>query len=186
MTKLRDYVEAEFETLPETLRHSVDALFTARDQLQVQIETLTHQMRQQVAESETAQRLMEVPGIGPITAYALLAFAGDLNGFKCGREFAAWLGLTPKEHSSGGKHTLGAITKMGQTDIRHLLVSGAMTLIRYHSNPKAPAEAGWIDRKLRDKPKMVVAVALANRMARVAWSMIVHHQHYEPTKCCIG
>ncbi len=143
-------------------------------------------MRQQVAESETAQRLMEVPGIGPITGYAFRALASDLNGFKCGREFAVWLGLTPKEHSTGGKHTLSAITKMGQTDIRHLLVSGAMALIHYHSNPKAPAEAGWIDRKLRDKPKIVVAVALANRMVHVTWSMIVHHQHYEPTKCCIG
>ena len=186
VAKLRTYVEDESETLPETLLHSVNNLFAVLDELEVRIRTLTIQMRQHVAESETAQRLMEVPGIGPITAYAMLAFAGDLNGFRCGREFAAWLGLTPKEHSTGGKHTLGSITKMGQTDLRHLLVSGAMTLIRHHPVPKEGEEASWIDQKLLNKPKMVVAVALANRMARVAWSMIVHNQHYDPTKCCIG
>ena len=129
---------------------------------------------------------MEVPGIGPITAFAILAFAGDLKGFKNGREFSAWLGLTPKEHSTGGRHSTGAITKMAQRDLRHLLVSGAMALIQHRGMKEDKANnVGWMVQKLLYKPKMVVAVAVANRMARVAWAMIVNDQRYDATRCCI-
>ena len=186
LVKLRQRVDDAVTELPASLLDAVFALFNVMSQLNEQIDVLTQRLEQQVASSAEARQHMEVPGIGPITAFAILAFAGDLKGFKNGREFSAWLGLTPKEHSTGGRHSTGAITKMGQRDLRHLLVSGAMALIRHRAMKKDKAYDGWMDQKLRDKPKKVVAVAVANRMARVAWAMIVKEQRYDATIYCIN
>ena len=186
MVKLRGYVEDASPVLPDTLLEAVHGLFAAMNTFDEQIDALTQRLKQHVTTSADARRLMEVPGIGPITAFAILAFAGDLKGFKNGREFSVWLGLTPKEHSTGGRHSTGAITKMGQRDLRHLLVSGAMELIQHRGMKEdKPNNVGWMDQKLLYKPKMVVAVAVANRMARVAWAMIVNDQRYDATRCCI-
>ena len=158
---------------------ALQPLFVLLDQLNEKIDALTHVIQAHVKADEAGQRLMQVPGIGPITAYAILAFAGDLKGFKNGREFAAWLGLTPKEHSTGGKHRTGAITKMGQRDVRHLLVSGAIAVLRKDAKDLSPWLCSMIT---QGKPRLVAAVALANSMARVAWVLIVRETDYDPTK----
>jgi transposase len=119
-----------------------------------------------------SRRLASIPGVGPITAMAIASTVADPTVFRSGREFAAWLGLTPKSHSSGGKDRLGRISKRGDRYIRHLLYVGAGNVIRF---AKARAAAGeeWI-RGLQDRrPPKVVIIALANKMARVAWALMM-------------
>jgi transposase len=118
-----------------------------------------------------------IPGVGPITATAIAASVPDPSIFRSGRDFAAWLGLTPRQNSSGGKERLGGITKRGDTYIRHLLFVGARNVIRY---PKARAAAGaaWIEALVARRSKTLAAVALANKMARIAWAMMTTGEVY--------
>ena len=120
---------------------------------------------------------MSMPGIGPITAMAIEAFAPTLTTFRKSRDFAAWLGLVPKQHSSGGKQVLGRTSKMGQRDIRRLLIIGAMTVIRWACR-NAPPENSWLARILVRQPRMLVAIALANKMARSSWAMMTKNESY--------
>jgi transposase len=129
------------------------------------------------AQTETACRLQTMPGVGPMTALAVEAFAPDMAEFKCGRDFAAWLGLVPRQHSSGGKARLGRISKAGQADIRRLLIIGAMSRIVGRAGKKVPAES-WLGRMLIRKPKMLVGIALANKMARQLWAMLTKAEDY--------
>jgi transposase len=115
---------------------------------------------------------MTIPGIGPISASALEALAPSPETFVKGRDFAAWLGLTPRQNSSGGKPRLGRVSKMGQRDLRRLLIIGAMAVVRWAARKGAPA-GSWLARMLERKPRMLVAVALANKMARIAWALMV-------------
>ena len=111
---------------------------------------------------------MTIPGIGPVTAVALQAFAPPTESFRRGRDFSAWLGLVPRQHTTGGKPRLGGISRMGQRDLRRLLISGAMAVVgnavRYdrHTDP-------WLAGMLARKPKKLVAVELANKVARRVW-----------------
>jgi len=114
---------------------------------------------------------MTIPGVGPITAAALTTFAPPFETFTKGRDFAAWVGLTPRQHSSGGKERLGKTSKMGQRDIRRLLIIGAVAVVRWAARKGAPV-GSWLARMMERKPRMLVAVALANRMARIAWALI--------------
>ena len=129
------------------------------------------------AETETARRLQSMPGVGPLTALAVEAFAPDMAQFSCGRDFAAWLGLVPRQHSTGGKERLGRLSKAGQTDIRRLLIIGAMSRIIGRARHKVPAES-WVGRMLARKPKMLVGIALANKMARQIWAMLTKNEDY--------
>jgi transposase len=113
---------------------------------------------------------MTMPGIGPVAAMAIAAFAPPLESFASGRHFAAWLGIVPRQHSTGGKSRLGRTSRMGQRDIRRLLIIGATTVVRWASRNGAPAGT-WLARMLARKPKMLVATALANKMARMIWAM---------------
>lgn len=187
LDRLRELVSMNKE-LPDDLLLALDVLFTTMDRLNEDIDFLTEAIGAEVSRDEDAKRLMEIPGIGPFTAFAILAFAGDLNGFRNGREFAAWVGLTPKEHSIGGRYRTGSITKMGQRDIRRLLVSGAMSVLQLAARKKSENLSPWLQRMLaQGKPRMVVAVALANRTARVAWAVIARQTYYDPTKGpCLG
>jgi len=141
------------------------------------IEAKTKSLKSLAAETDTTRRLQTMPGVGPLTALAVDAFAPDMAQFKCGRDFAAWLGLVPRQHSSGGKERLGRISKAGQADIRRLLIIGAMTRIMGRARDRIPAE-GWIGRMLARKPKMLVGIALANRMARQIWAMMTKGEDY--------
>ena len=126
---------------------------------------------QKATGGETTRRLRTMPGVGPITALAIEIFAPPMNVFKRGRDFAAWLGLVPRQQSTGGKQVLGKISKMGQRDIRRLLIIGAMAVVRAAVRKGAPA-GSWLQRMLARKPKMLVAIALANKMARSVWAML--------------
>ncbi|WP_147694971.1 transposase, partial [Vogesella mureinivorans] len=106
-----------------------------------------------------------MPGIGPMTALAVEAFAPHMGSFRRGRDFAAWLGLVPRQHSSGGKERLGRISKAGQSDIRRLLIIGAMSRLGWLGRRAIP-DGSWLSRILSRKPRMLVAIALANKMAR--------------------
>lgn len=132
------------------------------------------------------KRLCTIPGIGPVTAGAVAAFAPDLGTFDSGRNFAAWLGLVPRQRSTGGSSKLGAVSKMGQTDIRRLLIVGAS---RRRRASRATSVIRWVVRKggspnrwlaalVARKPKMVAAVALANKMARMIWATITKQEDY--------
>lgn len=137
----------------------------------------TAALKSLAVQTEMARRLQTMPGVGPLTALAVEAFAPDMAGFKCGRDFAAWLGLVPRQHSSGGKERLGRVSKAGQTDIRRLLIIGAMTRIMGRAGHRVPAES-WIGRMLARKPKMLVGIALANKMARQIWAMLTKGEDY--------
>jgi transposase len=105
------------------------------------------------------------------------AFAPDLETFDSGRNFAAWLGLVPRQRSTGGKTRLGSVSKMGQTDIRRLLIVGAMSVIRWVVR-KGGSTNRWLAALVARKPKMVAAVALANKMARMIWAMTTRQENY--------
>lgn len=145
--------------------------------LDAEISELDKQLRRCTKEDETTARLQTVPGIGPIAAAAIEAFAPPMATFKRGRDFAAWLGLVPRQHSSGGKPRLGRTSKMGQRDIRRLLIIGAMAVIRWAAR-KGAAKGSWLERQMAKKPRLVVAIALANKMARSVWAMLTRGENY--------
>jgi transposase len=127
--------------------------------------------------NETSRRLATVPGLGPLGASAIAATVGDARQFRSGRHFAAWLGLVPRQHSSAGKERLGRISKMGDRYIRRLLVIGATTRLRYARGRPTP-DAEWINRLLTRRPARLVTVALANKMARIAWAVMARGEIY--------
>ena len=123
-----------------------------------------------------------MPGIGPISALAVEAFAPPMESFRCGRDFAAWLGLVPRQYSSGGKERLGRVSKAGQADIRRLLIIGAMSRLNWLGRKSIPS-GSWLARMLERKPRMLVAIALANKMARAIWAMLTKNEDYRyPTQ----
>ena len=149
------------------------------DRLSEEIAELTTKVEVHCRKSKTATRLQTMPGIGPIAAMFIEALAPDMSHFDKGRDFAAWLGLVPKQHSTGGKTILGQTSKMGQRDIRRVLITGAMSCIAaatYRGKRCHP----WLQDKLDRKPKMVAAIALANKMARQIWAMITKEEEYQP------
>lgn len=135
-------------------------------------------LKQEAARSDASSRMMTMPGIGPITTMAIEAFAPSLSVFKRSRDFSAWLGLVPRQHSTGGKQVLGRTSKMGQRDIRRLLIIGAMSVIRW-ANQKGTIPGTWLHAMLLRKPRMVVAIALANKMARALWAMETRKEDYK-------
>lgn len=141
------------------------------------IEAKTKTLKALAAQGDAARRLQTMPGVGPLTALAVEAFAPDMTEFSCGRGFAAWLGLVPRQHSSGGKERLGRVSKAGQADIRRLLIIGAMSRLTRLGRRSIP-EGSWLDRMLAKKPKMLVAIALANKMARQIWAMLMKNEDY--------
>lgn len=147
-------------------------------QLDQQIKALEAELLALHKANQTSRSLAEVPGIGPITAITV-ALTVDPTQFASGRHFAAWLGLTPKEHSTGGKQRLGRISKAGNERLRQLLVVGGTAVIR-HAKPGAKNASPWLLKLLERKPRKLAAVALANKMARTLWAMMRTGEVYRP------
>jgi transposase len=163
--------------LPPLVREECVDLIRQIGEQSVRIEGRTRRIKELAQQTDIARRLQTMPGVGPMTALAIEAFAPDMNSFKRGRDFAAWLGLVPRQHSSGGKERLGRVSKAGQIDIRRLLIIGAMSRLNWLGR-KTIREGSWLARMLAKKPRMLVAIALANKMARAIWAMLTKQENY--------
>ena len=169
------------QSLPDAMRAALRPLVSALFTLNEEVAVLNKAVLRQHRGSEMSQRLATVPGIGTLTATVLVATVSEPQNFSGGREFAAWVGLVPRQHSTGGKARLGRISKMGNRDLRRLLVVGAhAALYRMKSGKTQSALADWARKLLDKKPFKVVAVALANKMARIAWVIMAKGCSYNP------
>jgi transposase len=137
------------------------------------------QLQEIFTQHADCQLLASIPGIGPVVATALVGTVADPRQFKNGRQFAAWVGLTPKQRSSGGKVRLGGITKRGDTYLRMMLVQGARAVMRY-VHRRADRQALWLQRLMQRRHTNVAAIALANKIARIAWAVLVRRAPYSP------
>jgi len=145
------------------------------DEADARIEEIETQISAWHKANEVCRRLSSVPGIGPLTATAIAATVPDPGVFKSGREFAAWLGLTPRQNSSGGKDRLGRITRKGNQHVRRLLIIGAHAALL---NSRVLKATDWVQGMMQRRPRQVVAVALANKMARIAWALMARGRSY--------
>jgi transposase len=174
---LADALEAAGSRL-ETLVIELGRLYLEQiELLSGRIADLDKVLKREAAREEDTARLMTMPGVGPLTAMAVQTFAPPMETFRRGRDFAAWTGLVPVQRSTGGKQILGRTSKMGQRDIRRLLIIGAMSVVRWAVRKGAP-EGSWLARMLARKPRMVVAIALANKMARGIWAMSTRGENF--------
>ena len=163
--------------LPPLARRALAPLVDQLLDLQPRIRALEAELLAWHRQSQESRRLETIPGVGFITATDLAATVTDPSQFRCGREFAAWLGLTPRPNSSGGKERLGRISKMGDGYLRTLLVVGATAVIRY-ARTKTAADTAWINSLLARKPARLASVALANKTARIAWAVLAKGEVY--------
>ena len=172
-------VEDPDSGLPADAIATLKVLVTALVHLEEEIGKLDVEIKHRAKENEVAQRLMTVPGIGPLIATAIAVLAPPPEMFRRGRDFAAWLGLTPRQHSTGGKQRLGATTEMGERSLRRLLMLGANSvIIKRHVH--ATARPGtWLGSLLTRKPPVLVRVALANKMARIVWALMARGGVYQ-------
>ncbi|MGX5851787.1 IS110 family transposase, partial [Mesorhizobium sp. PL10] len=172
--------------LPDLMREECRDLMDQIAEKTVRIDARTVKIKALSAEADTARRLQTIPGVGPLTALAVEAFAPPIESFRCGRDFAAWLGLVPRQFSSGGKERLGRISKAGQADIRRLLIIGAMSRPTWLTR-KSITEGSWLARMAARRPRMLVAIALANKMARTIWAMLTKNEDYRvPTRAAVA
>lgn len=180
ITHVRDLLtvlESGASMLPDLARQTLIIIAQMIDALSRQIRNIEVELLAWHRASAVSQRLESIPGIGFITASALAATVGDARAFRSGRQFAAWLGLVPRQNSSGGKDRMGGISKMGDRYLRHLLVVGATAIVRY-TRRKATAVSVWASRLLERKPARLVTVAVANKMARIAWAVMARQETY--------
>lgn len=168
---------SEDRGIPDLVLIALAPLVTAIEDMAGRIKQLEVEIARWHRADETSRRLETIPGFGVMTASAMSASVANPSMFASGREFAAWLGLTPRQNSSGGEEPLGGITKMGDRYLRTLLVIGATAVIRY-AKEEGSAKTAWIRKLLDKKPAKVVAVALAKKMARIAWVLMTRHETY--------
>jgi transposase len=177
LEELTVLVDAD-EAFPVKARQAFTGLFDQCKALTESIVTFEAEIVAHARHDETARRLATIPGIGPITASLIAATVGDIGMFKSARHFAAWLGLVPRQHSTGGKTRLGRITKTGNREIRKLLVLGATSMV--YRAPQWNGAAGlWIRGVLERRPVRLATVALANKMARIAWALMTRKEVYQ-------
>jgi transposase len=170
--------DAHDKRLPEIARACVAALGAQLRMLKAQILQFDRMIIAWHRSSEASKRLDEIPGVGPVLATALIASVADPKAFRSGRDFSAWIGLVPKQNSSGGKDRLGSISKQGDRYLRSLFTAGALAVIRYakiHGTKHRP----WLAALLARRPTKVAAIALANKLARMAWAMMAKGERYK-------
>jgi transposase len=169
--------DARDARLPEVARACLAALGNRLRMLKTQILSFDRMITAWHRSNETSKRLDALPGVGPTLATALVASVADPKAFRSGRDFSAWIGLVPKQNSSGGKQKLGSISKQGDRYLRSLFTAGALAVIRYakiHGTGHRP----WLTALLARRPTKVAAIALANKIARMAWAMMARGENY--------
>ena len=169
-------IEDASHELPGAFRVLVDRLLDHLKALDQQVAELEAQIKAWHRGSDASRRLEQIPGIGPITASALVASMGEAKNFQNGRQVAAWLGLVPRQHSTGGKPTLLGISKRGDSYLRTLLIHGARSVIL--ATRRKANQGGWLQELLKRRNPNVAAVALANKNARIAWALLAHQRRY--------
>ena len=166
------------QRLPDVARACLAALGAQLRALKAQILSFDRRITAWHRSNEASKRLDAIPGVGPALATALVASVADPKAFRSGRDFSAWIGLVPKQHSSGGKERLGSISKQGDRYLRSLFTAGALAVIRsakIHGTKHRP----WLTALLARRPTKVAAIALANKMARMAWAMMAKGERYK-------
>jgi transposase len=175
ITGLVAMIEADDECIPECARQALAPLVAQLRSAKEQIEVLDAQILAWHKQSEVSRRLATIPGVGPLIATAIAATVPDAKAFSTARQFAAWIGLVPRQNSTGGKPRLGRISKQGDAYIRRLLTIGAQSVLRWVRPAKSSA---WTIAILGRRPRKVVAVALANKMARIVWALMIRGETY--------
>jgi transposase len=173
---VRTVADAGDERLPSDAGFACQAIVAQLQAVQMQIAGLDKRIHQVHRANPASQRLEAIPGFGVIVSTAVVATMTDPKAFKTGREFAAWIGLVPRQNSTGGKERLGSISKQGDRYLRRLLIVGALAVVR--SARARPDKYPWVVAMLGRRPAKVVAVALANKMARVAWAILAKGETY--------
>jgi transposase len=168
------------DCIPEVARASLAVLVAQLNLVNEQILEMDRRVRTSARSTEVSRRLMEVPGVGPLLASAIVATVPDPGAFKSGRSLAAWIGLVPRQNSSGGKDRLGSITKKGDRYLRQLLVAGALAVIRYAQ--RYGTRRPWLVQLLARRKTKIAAVALANKMARMIWAMMMSGERFREPK----
>ena len=175
VARVVDVLERARESLPALAWDLLAVLAGQLEVLEIQLGKIEKQLRAWHRENERSQRLATMPGMGPVGAMTMVLRVPDPTVFRSGRHFASWIGLTPREHSTAGRQRLGKISRQGDEALRRLLVVGATSVIKQAQRGRGPA---WLLALLQRRPAKVVAVALANKMARIAWAMMVSGEVY--------
>lgn len=171
-------LQSQENDLPGLSRDLFSRLFSHFLELDRQVKELDTKLQAWHREDAASRRLQMIPGVGPLTASALVASVGDAKTFQNGRQFAAWLGLVPRQKSSGGKERLLGISKRGDTYLRTLLIHGARAVVR-HLRPSGGEPQGWLACVANRRNPNIAAVALANKNARIIWAMLAHDRDYQ-------
>lgn len=174
--RVPDLIEDALIDLPGSFRLLIDRLVDHLKLLHRQVAEIEMQIKAWHRASEASRRLEKVPGIGPLTATAMVASVGDAKNFDNGRQFAAWLGVVPRQHSSGGKPSLLGMSKRGDAYLRTMLIHGARSVI-YRATQRADAES-WLVKLTTRRNKNIAAVALANKNARTIWALLAHDREF--------
>jgi len=163
--------------LSDSFRVLLAQLGLEMDQLTARIEQMDAVIHQTATENEACRRLTSIPGVGPVTATALVAAIGNGSGFRRGRDLAAWMGMVPREYSTGGKQKLLGISKRGNVYLRRLFVQGARTVMQHRSKQAAGLRC-WLDQLMARTHQNVAIVALANKLVRMAWAVLCKNETY--------
>ena len=176
--QMPDILEDGENGLPGTMRNLLERLTDNLKEMDRQVKELEEKIQLWHRENAASRKLAEIPGLGPITASAIVATVGDAREFKNGRQLAAWMGLVPKQHSSGGKQHLLGISKRGDTYLRTLMIHGARAVIRFAETKAEPNV--WLGKLMARRNKNVAAVALANKNARIVWALLANDRMFRP------